>query len=162
MIFSTWESFQYPKSFGFWITFIYFGKPLVCHSTYREVTGQLVKVTSLLPPCGSHGSKSGGQAWRWTSFPTEPSHWPPFSILEFWRRCAQFTWDNLNEKINLLSLSDKDHNAIHQLSSSPLDLLCVVWADGHPPNSEHDSCYVFSSCLTLIGEGTNGNYVGKF
>lgn len=152
--------FNTPKVLDFELHLFILGKPLMCHSTYGEVTGQLVKVTSLLTPCGFHGSKSGDQAWRWTSFPTETSHWPPFSILEFWPKSAQFTWNNLNEKINLFSLSDKDHNAIHQSSSSPLDLLCVVWADQrHPQNSEHYSCYFFSFCLTLIGEGTNRNYV---
>lgn len=162
VIFSTCESFQYPKSFGFWITFIYFGKtayvPQYVRGGHRTT-------------CQSHFSPY--TMWvprikiRWSGLKVNVlSHWDislaPFSILEFWPKCAQFTWNNLNEKINLFPLSDKDHNAIHQSSSSPLDLLCVVWADQrHPQNSEHYSCYFFSFCLTLIGEGTNRNYVGN-
>ena len=46
-----------------------------------EVKGQLVGVGPLLPPCGSQGSTSGGQAWQQVPVPT--SHRTAYPILSF-------------------------------------------------------------------------------
>lgn len=48
----------------------------VYHSTHGEATGQLVGVSSLLPPHGAWGSNPGHQTWWWVSLPTEPLHCP--------------------------------------------------------------------------------------
>lgn len=40
-----------------------------CHSVWMKARGQLVRLCSLLLPCGSHGSSSVCQAWLWAPFP---------------------------------------------------------------------------------------------
>lgn len=164
MIFSTCESFQYPKSFGFWITFIYlFWENRLC-ATVHTGRSQDNLSKSLLSFCheGPTDQNPVIRLGGGRPFPLRHLTGPHLASWNFDAHLAQFTGNNLNGKINLFSLSDKDNNAIHRSSSSPLDLLCVVWADQrHPQNSEHHSCYFFSSCLTLIGEGTSGNYAGN-
>ena len=39
-----------------------------------EVRGQLIEVSSLLPPCGSQVQIPGYQAWQQVPLPTEPSY----------------------------------------------------------------------------------------
>lgn len=54
-----------------------------CHCTSVEVREQLARVGFLLPLCGAWGSESAYKAQQQVPLPTDPSHWPSATILNY-------------------------------------------------------------------------------
>lgn len=55
----------------------------LCHSMQMEVRGQVVELCSLLTPCGTKGSNSGGQSRQHAPLPAELAHQPAQQDVKF-------------------------------------------------------------------------------